>query len=142
MIYMTKFSILTLSNSVRELRNNMTRVSKNNFQKLLRAIKFTKDTKEIRLILKPTSKTKLTWFLECFSDSDWVGDKYNYHSEHIAQKLASCQSWKWFAHLLHQYYFYSLKPNFYTPTFFLSKFIKSFEFFKFCQTKNAGIQSR
>ena len=77
MIYLTKFSRPDLSNSVRELRKNMTRERKNKFNQLLRAIKFTKDMEEIGLLLKPATKTKLTWYLECFSDSYWGGDKDN-----------------------------------------------------------------
>jgi len=32
----------------------------------------------------------------------WVGDKYNHHSQNLADKLASYESWTWFAQALHQ----------------------------------------
>ena len=48
-------------------------------QKMM-VIKFTIDTYIICLELTPKLTDKLTWSLNCFSDSDWGGDKVNQRS--------------------------------------------------------------
>ena len=79
LIYLTKFSRPDLSNAVRELSKNMGRANKSSMKQLKRAVKFTCDSIDTGLEMKPLKK-ELTWTLQCYSDSYWGGDKINRRS--------------------------------------------------------------
>ena len=75
--YLTKFSCTDLSNAVRDLRKNMTRENLIDWEQLKRTIKYTTDTINLGLHFQLPITNELNWNINCFSDSNWGGDKDN-----------------------------------------------------------------
>ena len=55
----------------------MGKAREGDYKQLIITIKFVVDTRNVGLKLEPTEKKGLKWSLECYSDSDWGGDKDN-----------------------------------------------------------------
>ena len=72
LLFLVKHSRPDLANAVWELSKCMGGASEAAFQELKRVVKFTLDTKEFGLKLKPKQEEK--WVLETFVDANWAGD--------------------------------------------------------------------
>jgi transposase InsO family protein len=80
LLYLVKHSRPDLSNAVRELSKVMDKATNAHMQNLLRAIKYTLDTRNQPLILKPhkidlDEDQDLIWNIKGSSDSDFAGDR-------------------------------------------------------------------
>ena len=79
LLYLVKYSRPDLANAVRELSKGVQSPNEMCWKELMRVIKFTLDTRRYGLKFEIEDKTstmgKLRWEVQCFSDSDWAGDK-------------------------------------------------------------------
>ena len=79
LLYLVKYSRPDLANAFRELSKGVQSPNEMCWKELMRVIKFTLDTRRYGLKFEIEDKTstmgKLRWEVQCFSDSDWAGDK-------------------------------------------------------------------
>jgi hypothetical protein len=75
LLFLVKHSRPDLANPVRELSKCMDGASRAAMKELLRVIKFTLDTKDYGLLIKPKEPDGPNWELVMFTDSDHAGDK-------------------------------------------------------------------
>lgn len=74
LLYLVKHSRPDLSNSTRELSKAMDGANKAQYKMMLRAIKYVKDTEDLRLRIQPDERTEKKWSIKAYSDSDFAGD--------------------------------------------------------------------
>ena len=76
-MYLCKHSRPYLTNNVRDLSRCMKMANKENYEALMRTVKYVLDTEDIGLKLGPIKGDIGEFNLECFSDSDWGGNEDN-----------------------------------------------------------------
>jgi len=96
LIYLVKHTRPNLSNSVRELAKVLDSATEAHLKFLVRAIKYTLDTKKYALQMKPSTNTTEEWKLEAYCDSDYSGDRDNQLSTtgYIIHVLGVPVAWK------------------------------------------------
>lgn len=77
LLFLVKHTRPDLANPVRELSKCMDGATEAAMKELLRVIKYTLDTKDYGLIIKPKDPDGPNWDLIMFTDSDYAGDKDN-----------------------------------------------------------------
>jgi len=75
LLYLVKHSQADLSNGTRELSKVMDKAKEGHMKELCRVIKYSLDTQNIRLKLKPEDNDNKQWELKAYSDADFAGDK-------------------------------------------------------------------
>ena len=77
LMYLCKHSRPYLTNNVRDLSRCMKMANKENYEALMRTVKYVLDKEDIGLKLGPIKGDIGEFNLECFSDSDWGGNEDN-----------------------------------------------------------------
>jgi len=75
LLYLVKHSRPDLSNGTWELSKVMDKAMEGHMKELCRVIKYSLDTQNIRLKLKPEDNDNKLWELKAYSDADFAGDK-------------------------------------------------------------------
>jgi hypothetical protein len=96
LLYLTKHSIPDIANTVRELSKCMDGATPSAFKEMKCLAKFVMYTDDYGLEVLPTISRAKKWKMTIYTDSDWAGDKENWHgvSGYVIFLSATVILWK------------------------------------------------